>query len=98
MGRLAKASGGYSFAWGGSNCQLDSTYCNNTREGVFAVYGGLCVSDATTECPDVADGTINANTYSAGGIVGITRNITVANATSTCNIEVIGGIITGTTC
>lgn len=33
-----------------------------------------------------------------GSEVGITKNITIANATGTCDINITGGIITGTTC
>ena len=43
-------------------------------------------------------GNITASNYTAGTSAGITKTITVANATGTCSITITGGIITGTTC
>lgn len=99
MGSASKASADYSFAWGGDNCQyVDSTMCNNTRSGVFAVFGGLCVAGATNACPNIPDGTIDALNYSIGGTAGITQTISLNGTSGTCTLTITGGIITGTTC
>ena len=58
MGQNAKADATRSFAWGNTNCDLTSSECNNTAIGVFAIYGGLCVSDDDGVCPDVGDGSV----------------------------------------
>ncbi len=62
----ATTSGDKSYSWGGDKCNPSSTLCENNREGVFAVFGGLCVDDPSNNpgagCPDVGDGTISYDT------------------------------------
>jgi hypothetical protein len=60
MGYRAKADANRSFTWAGDSActQLDDS-CDNDREGVFAIIGGLCVDDeGGTDCPAVGDGNI----------------------------------------
>jgi len=61
MGYFGKTDAPYSFAWGGDSCTSASGSCDVDESGVFAVFGGLCVSQAGGICPDVADGTIQAD-------------------------------------
>jgi len=97
MGLNSKATADNSFAWGGDKCTtLDGTDCNNTRSGVFAIYGGLCVGDGAP-CPDIPDGSayINGtvNITSISGNVGKVVCIKLDGTLGTCtsNIDGSGG-------
>jgi hypothetical protein len=55
MGTYPVAEADYSFAWGDDYCT--GTNCVNNQQGVFAIYGGLCVAGASA-CNAVANGNI----------------------------------------
>jgi len=46
---------------GGANCTSAVGSCNNTIPSVFAVYGGLCIANATAACPAITDGSVKAS-------------------------------------
>jgi len=55
MGYYSTVTGDYSFVWGGANC-LPNVNCINNKTNLFAIYGGLCVANATTNCPATGEG------------------------------------------
>jgi hypothetical protein len=61
MGISSTANASSSFVWGGPSCNVgvgESSPCKISQQGVFGIFGGLCVNMVGSTCPNIYSGDI----------------------------------------